>query len=92
MQVLSTGLDYRRYARFSLRAPDVYATLDGQWHVHAVPGLALSRDDYDFAYQFVVEASLRLAELDFDLDLPAIVRADRQGAATRAERDPYPSP
>jgi hypothetical protein len=57
-----------------MRVPKVIRFMDNHVEVVPVPGLDLGSDDYDAAYQFVLEASLRLAELDFDLDIPSVVR------------------
>jgi hypothetical protein len=34
-----------------------------------MPGLRVGSEEYQFCRQFVIETALRLAEMDFDLDL-----------------------
>jgi hypothetical protein len=82
--VLAVGLDYRRYARFAMLVPPMSWTwkLDGKPRLEGepnpVPGLHLSDDEYQFCKQFVIEAALRLAEMDFDLDLHGIQQEHEQ--------------
>lgn len=75
LRVLAVGLDYRRYARFSMLVPQVDLMMDGSRHVHAVPGLQVGDEEFTFCRNFVIEASLRLASVDFDLDLVELWRS-----------------
>jgi hypothetical protein len=43
MNVVATGLDYRRYAKFSMLVPDVVRTYDGTQYVHPAKGLTLGQ-------------------------------------------------
>jgi len=77
------GVDYQRYARFELLAPWVPYFADGSREVRAVPGLEVGDAEYQFCKQFVIVTALRLAELDFDLNLNEVCRNhQRQAAAT----------
>jgi hypothetical protein len=82
MRVLAVGLDYRRYARFTMLAPTVFGTMDGARHVAAAPGLQVGDQDYAFCRNFVIEAALHLASMDFDLDLVALWQASLAKPAT----------
>jgi hypothetical protein len=74
MQVLATGIDYRRYSRFYLLVPYIARFMDGRREVRSIPGLHVGDDEYQFCKQFVIESALQLAELDFDLDVLALYR------------------
>lgn len=89
LRVMAIGLDYRAYAKFSMITPKVFTSDWGdnaKRNVVPIPGLQLTRDDYDFCRSFVISASLRMAEIDFDLDLDELYRQDRmrQRGATDA--------
>jgi len=75
IRVLAVGLDYRRYARFSMLVPYVSRTLDGGRRVHPHEGLVLGEAEYQFCRQYVIDAALKLAEDDFTLDLRRLRRA-----------------
>jgi tetratricopeptide (TPR) repeat protein len=87
MKVMAVGIDYRRYARFSMLTPVIHRDLAGGVEVIPKPGLILTKDDYEFCYQFVISAALRLAEVDFDLDLDALRRAYWQAQRKNAQPD-----
>ena len=84
MRVLALGLDYRRYARFQLLVPPVInASGEGRQLGSSVPGVG--EDEYQFCREFVIEAALHLAELDFDLDVKQIFRNHRRKVAEESE-------
>ena len=87
MRVLAMGLDYRRYARFELLVPLIFRSINGDRDVRPIPGLQLGDEEYQFCKQFVIETALHLAELDFDLDVHAMVRMENRSrqAARQAE-------
>lgn len=72
IQVLAVGLDYRRYARFAMLAwspmPEAFKLHDYGTKVYGQRPW-LTDEDYQFCKQFVVEAALKLSEMDFDLDI-----------------------
>jgi hypothetical protein len=69
IRVLAVGLDYRRYARFEMLVPQIARSMDRRREVLPLPGLQAGDEEYQFCRQFVIEAALHLAEMDFDLDL-----------------------
>lgn len=77
LRVLAVGLDYRRYARFSMLVPQVDLMMDGSRHVHPTAGLHVADDEYAFCRNFVIEASLHLGSVDFDLDLVELWRSSQ---------------
>jgi hypothetical protein len=70
-RVLAMGVNYQSYARFELLVPEVIRFMhDPEYRdVRPVPGLEVGDEEYQFCKQFVIEAALHLAELDFDLNL-----------------------
>ena len=85
MRVLAVGLDYRQYARFQLIVPPVVNIASGDGLARPVPGFQVSRDDYDFCRQFVIETALQLAEMDFDLNLKQLRRDHRKETGKESE-------
>jgi hypothetical protein len=69
VEVLALGLDYRRYVRFTMLIPPASYSEAAGLKPDPVPGLRMGDDEYQFCKQFVIEAALHLAEMDFDLDL-----------------------
>jgi hypothetical protein len=65
-------LDYRCYARFDMLAPSVLRPAGGRRLVRPMPGLQPGDEEYQFCKLFVVEAGIRLAEVDFDLDIEGL--------------------
>jgi hypothetical protein len=66
MKILSLGLDYRRYTRFRLVTPVVTKTIGGPRIVTVMQGAVVpTRDDCQFAIDFVIECVLRLGEFDY---------------------------
>jgi len=88
LRVLAVGLDYRRYARFEMLVPPILRFADGHRDVRPVPGLAAGDEEYQFCRQFVIEAALHLAEMDFDLDLHGLWQ--EQQARQRQEHTARP--
>jgi len=64
-------MDFRQYHRFSQLTPSVYYTADGKRHVGHLPHYAPAADELDFCRQFVITASLRIAELEAHLVPPS---------------------
>jgi len=64
VQMLSLGIDYRRYIRFRGLTPMAYLTGSGTYQV-AGDGRGQSHQDYLFCSQFVIECALRLQEIQF---------------------------
>ncbi len=69
LRILAVGLDYRRYARFDMLVPHFTRFTEEHREAFSVPGLPIGDEEYQFCKLFVIEAAIRLAEVDFDLDL-----------------------
>ncbi len=80
MRVMAVGLEYACYNRFDQLTPKVFGS--GEYRrVQADVDYAPSRDEYDYCVQFVITATLRLAELEADTAKPSWVRV-RLGETT----------
>ncbi|MDO9035144.1 MAG: hypothetical protein Q7U51_08090 [Methanoregula sp.] len=66
LKILALGIDYRKYSKFMLIAPDVnhmkYDSWDPKKELKNI-----TESDVDFCFAFVVECSLKLQEFDYDL-------------------------
>lgn len=73
VKILSLGLDYRKFARFSLLTPVVKRTLGGDYIVQAVQGSTGSIDwppsleACRFCLDFVIESAVRMRGTDISL-------------------------
>lgn len=65
LRVLSLGIDYRRYARFSRWTPTVSYTLGGKRHVRPTPYTAGAKaSDLKFCIEFLLDAAFRFQEVE----------------------------
>jgi hypothetical protein len=72
--VLTLGIDYRQYAKFSMTVPQVIGFMDGHVDVTPRPGVPLTPAEYEWCRSFVISVALHLAAMDFDMDLVALAR------------------
>jgi hypothetical protein len=71
MRIVALGIDYRRYARFQLLAPQIGQTLDGALHIGrdpTRPPYTPTAEDARYVIDFVIDAAIRI--LDFDYNVP----------------------
>jgi hypothetical protein len=62
MRVMAIGIDYRQFARFRRLTPSIGYGFDLQIKRHVRPGYAPTSADFEFCYQFIITAALRIAE------------------------------
>jgi hypothetical protein len=76
LRVLAMGLDYQRYTRFELLTPLVPMGIEGgRLRYGPIPeAFTIGDDEYEFCRQFVIEAALHLAKMDFDLDVRSALK------------------
>jgi hypothetical protein len=74
MRVMAVGLDYARYNRFDQLTPTVFNSGEHR-EVQAEFDYAPNREEYEYCVQFVIDAALRLAELESDPAQTSWVRA-----------------
>ncbi|WP_030277837.1 hypothetical protein [Streptomyces sp. NRRL B-24484] len=76
MRIMAAGIDYHQYARFAMIVPRVYHQVkpdgsDDEYQnvmpelVHAEFGM----DEFEFCRQFLIESAIKVATIDFELDL-----------------------
>jgi hypothetical protein len=63
MRVIALGIDHARYSRFKRLTPDVYFSGEHR-QVHAPADYAPTRGEFDECTQFVVNAALRVAQVE----------------------------
>lgn len=61
IKILSLGIDYRRYVQFRMMTPPASLMASGEYQAIG-SGKALSPQEYNFCYGFVIENALRLQE------------------------------
>ncbi len=62
VRMILLGLDFKDYSRFRSIIPGVMMTHARTFQVRTGPGYAPSKDDVEFAFQFVVRTALRIME------------------------------
>jgi hypothetical protein len=62
-RVLALGIDYGAYDRFRRLTPRISSSGEHR-RVQPPPGYAPTHDEYDYCVQFLIEASLRIAEVE----------------------------
>jgi hypothetical protein len=74
IRVLSLGIDYTRYARFEQLTPTLIGS-DEYGVAHFDEDYTPTHKEYEFCVQFVISATLRLAEVEADTERPSWVQA-----------------
>jgi hypothetical protein len=63
IQILPSGLDYRKYIRITTFLPYVYKRMAGDYHVARIYNLDfISKEDIQFAIDFVLESALKVQD------------------------------
>lgn len=66
LEVLSLGLDYRKFAKFRMLTPSyVYKNIDGNYVFGEETKKAVDKEDCLFLIDFVTDSCLRLQDFDF---------------------------
>jgi hypothetical protein len=70
-KLISLGIDYRKYVKFSLYIPLIYTMADGSyttaqrdWGSRGLPKI----EDVSFCVNFVIESAIALQEFDFAIE------------------------
>jgi hypothetical protein len=84
MRVTVLGIDFAAYQRFHTLTPHVTKTWGAKTYKAPV-GYAPSRAEVDFCAQFVVDAAIRLAAANAQLDQPSWRSPDRSPYAEKWE-------
>ncbi len=70
IQVLSLGIDYRRYSKFDSITPSVLRTFGGGAEVPDLPDeKEITEEDVEFCLDFVIEVALELQKMDVSEEL-----------------------
>jgi hypothetical protein len=70
MKILSLGLDYRRYVKFRLLAPEVHKIQGAQGEIYLGPPPPQNHtiEECQFCYDFVIDSAIRIQDFDFDIE------------------------
>ncbi|WP_135852650.1 hypothetical protein [Halorussus salinus] len=70
IQVLSLGIDYRRYSKFDSLTPRVLRSIGGGVDVPDLPDeVEITEDDVEFCLDFVIETAIELQKMDVTEEL-----------------------
>jgi len=67
LRIMSFGIDYKRYAKFNLLTPIVTKSVNGKYFVEIWNEKQWSKENCQYCIDFVLDACLKLQELDFDI-------------------------
>lgn len=67
VEILAFGLDYRKYARFSLLTPSLTYAAAGNYFTTHRAGPDLTAEEFEYCFGFVIESAVKLQEFDFTL-------------------------
>ena len=65
VKILSFGIDYKKYAKFSILVPELSFNIAGKPMVLSNIRNNFSEDDFEYCYNFIIESALKLQEFDF---------------------------
>ncbi|WP_299156961.1 hypothetical protein [uncultured Christiangramia sp.] len=68
VEVLTLGLDYKKYAKFKILTPEVMRTLNGEYHFHSKNNIDHNKENCEFLIDFILDSALTLQEFDFAYD------------------------
>lgn len=71
MKIMSLGLDYRRYVKFKLFAPQISKVLgdEGGFHYFITKSSRkYTAEECHFCHDFVIESAIRIQDFDFDIE------------------------
>lgn len=66
LEILSLGLDYKKYTRFILLTPQIFY-VNGQYGHRIIRQHELSVEDYEFCFNFVIDCAIHLQEFDSEI-------------------------
>lgn len=68
VKILSFGIDYRKYVKFSLFTPKPIWTIDSQEPLISIsPNAKISKEEFEYCFNFIIESALKLQEFDFEI-------------------------
>jgi len=67
-EVVSLGLDYRKYIMFKILTPISHRFSDGRYHLEIFGEKNWTKENCQFLIDFVLESALKLQEFDFDFE------------------------
>ncbi|MBN2330242.1 MAG: hypothetical protein JXC85_00330 [Candidatus Aenigmarchaeota archaeon] len=74
VKILSFGIDYRKYVRFSILTPNTIS-IPGRDEPVITPKIrkdvSISKEDFEYCFNFVIESAIKLQEFDFELYEPS---------------------
>jgi hypothetical protein len=68
LEVISLGIDYKKYAKFQILTPVAHRMYEGEYHLEIYGTKNWSEENCQFLIDFVLECSFKLQEFDFDYD------------------------
>ena len=68
VKILSFGINYKKFVKFSYLTPKTYWTIDAKKpKVFSFKGAKISKKEFDFCFNFIIESALVLQEFDFEI-------------------------
>lgn len=68
VEVISLGLDYRKYIKFKILTPICHRFTDGRFHLELFGEKNWTKENCQFLVDFVLESAMKLQEFDFTFE------------------------
>lgn len=65
VKILSFGIDYRKFVKFSMLTPQVIWVMSGEPLVSISNNAKISKEEFEHCFNFIIESALKLQEFDF---------------------------
>ncbi|WP_272022154.1 hypothetical protein [Olleya namhaensis] len=66
LQVISLGIDYKKYIKFNILTPEFYKSMQGNYQIRENDNKKLTELNCEFLIDFVLDSALTLQDFDFD--------------------------
>jgi len=70
VKILSFGIDYRKYVKFSMLTPQPIWVIEHTEPIVSISNNAkISKEEFKFCFDFIIESALKLQEFDFEVSI-----------------------
>ena len=70
VKILSFGIDYRKYVKFSMLTPKPRWAIGSTEPIVSISNNAkISKEEFEFCFDFIIESALKLQEFDFEVSI-----------------------
>lgn len=67
IKIISFGIDYRKFVKFAYLTPKPILIPGGPPSIHFVSEPKMTKEEFDYCYNFIIESALILQQFDFEI-------------------------